>query len=98
MKDWKSKRVKELLNAFSLLDGERELSDFLRDVATIREIEAMAERWEVAQLLHKGMSYREVSKKTGASTTTVTRVAQWLKGGEGGYKKVLKMLDEKNKV
>lgn len=97
-KDWKTPHIKELLRAFSLLKGQTEIGNFLRDVATIKEIESMAERLECARLLHKGWSYREISKQTGASTTTVTRVSQWLKGGEGGYKKVLQMLDKKKNV
>lgn len=95
---WKTHRIKNLIEVFSSFESESDFSSFLRDVATIKEIEAMAERWECARLLHQGLSYREVSKKTGASTTTVTRVAQWLKGGEGGYKKVLKLLDSKKNV
>ena len=45
----------------------------------------MAHRWEVAQLLTEGLPYLEVAKRAHASTTTVTRVAQWLRNGEGGY-------------
>jgi uncharacterized protein YerC len=45
----------------------------------------MAHRWQVAQLLDEGLPYLEVAKRAHASTTTVTRVAQWLRRGEGGY-------------
>jgi uncharacterized protein YerC len=50
----------------------------------------MAHRWEVAQLLDEGLPYLEVAKRAHASTTTVTRVAQWLRRGEGGYGLALK--------
>ncbi len=45
----------------------------------------MAHRWEVAQLLEQGFPYHEVARRAHASTTTVTRVSQWLRNGEGGY-------------
>jgi TrpR-related protein YerC/YecD len=49
----------------------------------------MAHRWQVARLLDRGLPYLEIAELTGASTTTVTRVAHWLKHGEGGYKLAL---------
>jgi uncharacterized protein YerC len=45
----------------------------------------MAHRWEVARLLSEGLPYLEVARRARGSTTTVTRVAQWLRNGEGGY-------------
>jgi len=62
---------------------------FCRDLCTLAELEAMAHRWEVVRLLEQGLPYLEISQRTGASTTTVTRVAQWLRGGEGGYRLAL---------
>ena len=52
-------------------------------------MQALSERFEVAKQLAQGKTYREISKNTGASTTTVTRVAKFLENGEGGYRKVL---------
>jgi TrpR-related protein YerC/YecD len=49
----------------------------------------MAHRWQVARLLEKGLPYLEIAERTGASTTTVTRVAHWLRHGEGGYRTAL---------
>ena len=49
----------------------------------------MAHRWEVAKLLDSGLTYVEVAEQTHASTATVTRVAQWLRHGEGGYRLAL---------
>ncbi len=61
----------------------RRSTSFLRDLCTIAELEAMAHRWAVAQLLDAGLPYTEVARRTHASTTTVTRVAHWLRHGEG---------------
>jgi uncharacterized protein YerC len=43
----------------------------------------------VVQLVERGLPYLEISQRTGASTTTVTRVAHWLRHGEGGYRLAL---------
>ena len=66
-----------------------QVADFLRDVGTLTELKAWSERFQVAKLIAQGETYREIMKKTGASTTTVTRVARFLTGGEGGYRRVL---------
>lgn len=69
---------------------EEAMDAFLRDIATLSEMQALGERLEVAKLLAQGLSYRKVAAQTGASTTTVTRVAHFLENGEGGYRSVLK--------
>ena len=48
----------------------------------------MAQRWAVVRLLDSGMHYAEISRETGASTATITRIASWLNHGEGGYRAV----------
>jgi TrpR-related protein YerC/YecD len=81
---------KELFRAIASLKTADEVERFLRDLCTRSELEAMTHRWEVAQLLDQGLPYLEVAKRARASTTTVTRVAQWLRNGEGGYELALK--------
>jgi uncharacterized protein YerC len=49
----------------------------------------MAHRLAAARLLDQGLPYHTVAERVGGSTTTVTRVAQWLRRGEGGYRLVL---------
>jgi TrpR-related protein YerC/YecD len=78
-----------LFQAILSLESKDEVERFLRDLCTLAELEAMAHRWEVARLVDKGLPYLEVASKTGASTTTVTRVAHWLRHGEGGYRLAL---------
>lgn len=80
---------KALTAAFRACRTDEEIADFLRDVATLSELQALSERLEVARLLGRGLSYRQVAAQTGASTTTVTRVAHFLENGEGGYRRVL---------
>jgi TrpR-related protein YerC/YecD len=86
---WQTKEIKELCEAVASLRTPQEVSRFLRDLCTRSELEAMAHRWQVAQLLEDGLPYLEISRRTHASTTTVTRVAHWLRYGEDGYRLVL---------
>src|SRR6266446_6433907 len=87
---WQTKEIWQLCDAMSRLKTPNEAARFLRDLCTISELEAMAHRWQVAQLLDEGLPYLEVARRAHASTTTVTRVAQWLRRGEGGYSLALR--------
>ena len=79
----------DLFATIAGLRTPQEVQAFLRDLCTRAELDAMAHRWQVAQLLEEGLPYLEVAQKAHASTTTVTRVAQWLRNGEGGYRLAL---------
>lgn len=81
--------MKDLFEAILALESVDEAERFLRDLCTLGELEAMAHRWEVAKLVEEGLPYHEISRRTGASTTTVTRVAHWVRHGEGGYRLAL---------
>lgn len=85
-----AERLQALYLAFLTLQNTQECAAFLRDLCTISEIEAMSERFAVAKLISKNMSYRDISEETGVSTTTITRVAHWLRHGMGGYNSVLR--------
>ena len=82
---WPSGEHEDLFATIASLETAAEAQAFLRDLCTRSELDAMAHRWQVAQLLDEGHPYLEVAKRAHASTTTVTRVAQWLRNGEGGY-------------
>ena len=86
---WRTKEIRELFQTVSTLETRSELEAFFRDLCTLAELEAMAHRWQVVRLLEKGLPYLEIAERTGASTTTVTRVAHWLRHGEGGYRLAL---------
>jgi TrpR-related protein YerC/YecD len=81
--------MRELFEAMLTMESPPELEAFFRDLCTLSELEAMAHRWQVARLLERGLPYLEIAERTGASTTTVTRVAHWLRHGEGGYRLAL---------
>lgn len=87
---WRRERwFQSLCSAIASCENEEEIADFLRDIGTLSELQAWSERLEVAKQLSQGFTYREIAANTGASTTTVTRVAKYLENGEGGLRKIL---------
>jgi len=78
-----------LSEALLTLRTPEEVRLFLEDLCTPAEIEAMVDRWRVAQLLEKGLSYREIREITEVSVTTVGRVARFMELGTGGYRLAL---------
>ena len=72
------------------LESVEDCRKFFEDVCTIKEIEDLSQRLEVAKLLLDKKNYQEISKATGASTATISRVNKCLNYGKGGYKVVLK--------
>ena len=86
---WPTREHRDLFETVASLRTKEEAQSFLRDLCTRAELDAMAHRWQVARLLDEGLPYLEVARRAHASTTTVTRVAQWLRRGEGGYRLAL---------
>ncbi len=74
-----------LAAAIMTLRTPDEVQRFLRDLCTVPELEALAHRWQTVLLLDQGVPYVEIAGRVPTSTATVTRVAQWLKHGTGGY-------------
>ncbi|MEO8208392.1 MAG: YerC/YecD family TrpR-related protein, partial [Chloroflexota bacterium] len=78
-----------LFAAILRLESVDEAEGFFRDLCTLGELHDLAMRWNVARLLDEGLHYAEISSRTGASTATITRIASWLRHGEGGYRLML---------
>lgn len=87
--NWKTPQLKQLAKVVLAIKTEKDMLNFLRDLCTLEELDELSSRWKVVQMLVKGKPYREISLKTGLSTSTITRIAHWLEHGEGGYKKAL---------
>lgn len=79
-----------LYKAFLTMDKPDEVRQFLLDLCTPSELEAIVDRWWTASLLKEGHSYRDISDITGVSVTTIGRVARYLNMGEGGYRLALR--------
>ena len=87
--EWRSEATNDLLDTILELPDRAAAERFFRDLCTFRELHDLAQRWHVVRLLDEGTSYSELSRTTGASTATVTRIAQWLNHGTGGYREAL---------
>jgi TrpR-related protein YerC/YecD len=76
------------------LESAQEVRQFLEDLCTPAEIEAMVDRWRVAQLVDQGYSYRDIREMTEVSVTTIGRVARFMEQGAGGYRIALNRLEK----
>lgn len=92
--DHNQQAIDDLCTALLVLETKDEVYNFLKDLCTPQEINALAERWKVCKLLEQGnLSYREIHRITGASLTTIGRVARFLKDESyNGYQVMLKKL------
>jgi TrpR-related protein YerC/YecD len=76
---------RSLCTAVAALRTPEECRAFFRDLCTPAELQAMADRWAVVELLERGLPYREIHRLSGVSVTTIGRVARFLAHGNGGY-------------
>ncbi|HZK02260.1 MAG TPA: YerC/YecD family TrpR-related protein [Anaerovoracaceae bacterium] len=90
----KSKETDELFEGILLLETKEECYRFFDDVCTIKELQALAQRFQVANLLEKKRTYSEIEEITKASTATISRVNRCLVYGADGYKLVFKKLKQ----
>ena len=86
----RTQEKEKLYEAILKLKSIEDCDKFFEDLCTINEINAMAQRLDVAVLLKQGETFNAIVEKTGASTATISRVSRCLSKGSGGYKKVLK--------
>jgi TrpR-related protein YerC/YecD len=86
-----------LADALLALRDRDEMLRFLRDLCTLPELEALGHRWQIVNLLEQNEPYLAIADRVGASTTTVTRVAHWLRHGSGGYQTALDRLRHKRR-
>jgi len=87
--------IDQLCAALLVPGGAAEMRGLLTDLCTPAEIRTLAERWHVARLLDgTDLSYREIHDATGVSTTTVVRVARFLRQEpHGGYRSTIDALE-----
>ena len=88
----------DLADAVTTLRTRDEAQRFLRDLCTLPELEALTHRWQTVQLLEEGVPYVEIAGRVPTSTATVTRVAQWLRHGTGGYRIALERVRRKRRA
>jgi TrpR-related protein YerC/YecD len=97
MCNWHNDSTDELCEAILSLKNRDECYAFLEDICTIKELLEMSQRLSVAKLLSRGMSYSQISQKTGVSTATISRISRCIEYGSGGYKMIIERLQEGEK-
>ena len=83
----------QFYSAILSLKTKEECSAFFDDICTIKELQDLMQRLQVASMLSKGMNYQEISKETSVSSATISRVNRCLNYGDGGYNIVLGRLE-----
>ncbi|MBR2444355.1 MAG: helix-turn-helix domain-containing protein [Clostridia bacterium] len=84
-----TKEVDQLFEAILSLNSVEECYKFFEDACTIKEVLEIAQRLKAAKMLRDGINYAEITKETGMSTATISRVNRCLEYGDGGYSMVL---------
>ncbi len=90
----KNERTDLLAKAFLALETQEDCYRLFEDLFTIREIQDLSSRMEIALMLREKETYNVIVEKTGASTATIGRVNRALNYGAGGYTLVMKKIDE----
>ena len=92
MKAMLSEEKKLLFEAILSLQSVEECQLFFDDLCTIKELQSLTQRLQVAIQLDEGKNYNAVSEDTGVSSATICRVNKCLLYGDGGYRLVLDRL------
>ena len=90
----RSEAMDRLFQSFLKLESVDECYAYFEDLCTIKELNDMAQRLEVATLLRQGLSYQKITEQVDVSTATIGRVSKCLNYGTGGYNATLKKLEE----
>ena len=89
---FRSDSIDRLFSVILNLDSAEECYNFFEDICTIKEVQDMAQRLDVAIALEEGKNYQEIAKDVSVSSATISRVSRCLNYGSGGYKKAIDQL------
>jgi len=93
----KSDFADRLFEYILTMNTVEECYQLFEDLCTVHEINSIAQRMAVAEMLDKKCTYVEIAEKTGASTATISRVNRSLIYGTDGYQMAFARLAEKKK-
>ena len=91
-----SASIDRLFEAILNLKTTEDCYKFFEDVCTIKEMQDMAQRLDVAFLLTEGMNYQKISQQVNVSTATISRVSKCLNYGSGGYRDAIEQINRNN--
>jgi TrpR-related protein YerC/YecD len=89
-----TKAAEQFYSAVLKLRTMDECRSFFDDVCTIKELQDLVQRFQVALLLDEGKNYMEISRQTSVSSATISRVNRCLVYGDGGYRTVIKRMKD----
>lgn len=90
----RNKETDELFAAIRSLENEEECYRFFEDLWTIKEMQSISQRFQVAKLLRQKKTYNDIEELTKASTATISRINKCLMYGASGYTMALERLDK----
>ncbi|MBQ6321278.1 MAG: TrpR YerC/YecD [Lachnospiraceae bacterium] len=92
-----SEAVDKLFSAVLSLQDKDECYSFFEDICTINELLSLAQRFDVGTRLLNGQTYQEISKSTGASTATISRVNRLLGDNNNGIEMAAERIADNQK-
>ena len=95
MSKWRNRDTDELFETILSLESVEECYEFFEDACTIKEILDIAQRLKIAKMLKAGVNYATISKETGVSTATISRVSKCIEYGNGGYNKAIERAEKR---
>lgn len=95
MQKLESEALDRLFDAILGLESREECYSLFEDLCTVKELQDLSQRLEVALLLSRGENYLRIAKTVGVSTATISRVSKCLNYGSGGYRRAIERLEEK---
>lgn len=96
-----SKALIDLHDLFESIAGfndAEKLEGFFRDFCTMQELKMFSDRWAIAKLVHKKLPYRIINEQTGASSSTIARLTNALKYGNGAVELACQIQEAKEPV
>ncbi len=92
MEKFNKESLERLFSVILNLDSVEECYKFFEDICTVKELQDLAQRLDVALMLNQGKNYNLISSEVGASSATISRVNKCLLYGNGGYEQAIKKL------
>jgi TrpR-related protein YerC/YecD len=92
MEKFDKQSIERFFNVILNLNTVDECYKFFEDVCTVKELQDMGQRLDVALMLNQGKNYNVISAEVGASSATISRVNKCLMYGTGGYALAIKKL------
>ena len=94
MYQMRSESLDRLFDVILKLEDREACYRFFEDICTVKEMEDLAQRLDVAVMLNEGANYQVISQTVGVSTATISRVSKCLRYGSGGYRDALEKMKE----